>query len=163
MRIIFLDIDGVLNSMSGLIKRGGQSVQDLYVEHIEVLMWLIRKTKSHVVITSTWRLGKSVDDLKQLFYNYGVPSKYIIDKTERLSGKQRGEEIKLWLDTTDKDIEGFVVIDDDSDMDAIRSNFVKTQHDYGLTYTEALKCFEILTGKDGIVLLREDHEDYEAD
>ena len=155
MRIIFLDIDGVLNSMSGLIFRGGQSLQDLYTEHISVLIWLLRKTDAKIVVSSTWRIGKSVSDLKQLFYNYGLPSKYIIDKTDRLSGEQRGKEIKLWLDETEHNIESFVILDDDSDMDGVEKYHVQTKHDYGLTYVEALECFEILTGRKGIELLRD--------
>ena len=57
------------------------------------------------------------------------------------------EEIKQWLDECETYIESFVVIDDDSDMDAVRDNFVQTNGDYGLTYVEAFKCLEVLNGK----------------
>jgi hypothetical protein len=82
-----------------------------------------------------------------LFYNYGLPSKYIIGKTPRLTGKQRGEEIKKWLDNYQGNVESFVVLDDDDDMDAVYDNFVQTKHDYGLTYVEGFKAIEILNGK----------------
>lgn len=147
MKVIFLDIDGVLNSWNGLIPRGGQSLKDIYIEHIEVLRWLLKKTDARIVVSSTWRRGRSVDDLRQLLYNYGLPSKYIIDKTPTL-GTQRGDEIKAWLNNSKEEIESFVVIDDDGDMDAVEENFVQTKGDYGLTYVEAYQCIKILTGKE---------------
>ena len=147
-KIIFLDIDGVINSMSGLYMRGGQSIMDLYVEHIQVLKWILDKTDARIVISSTWRIGMTVEELKRMFYNYGLPSRYIIDKTPRFTGEQRGFEIKHWLDNCDVDVESFVVLDDDSDMDAVRDNFVQTKHDYGLTYVEGFKAVEMLNGKE---------------
>jgi hypothetical protein len=148
VKVIFLDIDGVINSMSGLYMRGGQSVMDLYVEHIQVLKWILDKTDARIVISSTWRIGMTVEELKRMFYNYGLPSRYIIDKTPRFTGEQRGFEIKHWLDNCDVDVESFVVLDDDNDMDVVRDNFVQTKHDYGLTYVEGHKAVEMLNGKE---------------
>jgi hypothetical protein len=150
MKIIFLDIDGVLNSMNGLFLRGGQSRMDLYTEHMQVLRWILDRTDARIVVSSTWRLGRSVEDLKQLFYNYGLQSRFIIDKTPYLSGEQRGVEIKQWLDENGEahEVESFVVIDDDDDMDVVRDNFVQTNHDYGLTYVEAHTVLGVLNGKE---------------
>lgn len=160
MKIIFLDIDGVLNSMNGLIKRGGQSLMDLYVEHIAILREILYITDARIVISSTWRKGRTVEQLKQLFYNYELPSKYIIDKTPSLKGKEivingktysdtkRGHEIEKWLeDNKELDIEEFVILDDDSDMANLMDKLVQTDYDYGLTYIHAEEVIKRLSGK----------------
>jgi len=159
MKVIFLDIDGVLNSMSGLFMRGGQSLMDLYVEHIQVLKWVLDHTDARVVISSTWRKSRTIEELRQLFYNYGLPSRYIIDKTPVIAGVQRGEEIKTWLESAEPSIESFVVLDDDSDMDAVRDNFVQTHFDHGLTYAEGMKAICVLNNCEAIDVLRGDGRD----
>jgi hypothetical protein len=148
MKIIFLDIDGVLNSMNGLYLRGGQSRMDLYTEHMQVLRWILDRTDARIVVSSTWRMGRTVEELKQLFYNYGLQSRFIIDKTPYLSGQERGDEIGEWLQMTSHEIESYVIIDDDADMNIYTPALVQTNGDYGLTYVEAHEVLGVLNGKE---------------
>lgn len=140
MKIIFLDIDGVMNSFNGIIKRGGQALRDLHEEHFEVLKWIIQQTNARIVISSTWRIGNTLEDLKEIL-NPHINSEIIIDKTPNLH-KERGNEIQAWLDNNSQFvIESFVILDDDSDMVHLtEDHLVQTKDDYGLTYIEGYKA-----------------------
>jgi hypothetical protein len=154
VRIIFLDIDGVLNSMNGLIRRGGQGLIDIYPEHCDVLDWILSHDKEiRIVISSTWRLHYSLKEFQTLFGMYHRISKNIIGCTPRLPEERRGTEIQKWLhDNEDKyDITDFVILDDDSDMLHLKdSHLIQTNGDYGLTYVEAYDVLDRFKDKDYI-------------
>ena len=58
----------------------------------------------------------------------------IISKTPRFPGERRGKEIKHWLDHFSQNIDAFVVIDDDSDMEPLMDNLIKTSSKVGLDW-----------------------------
>ena len=58
----------------------------------------------------------------------------IIGRTKRL-GTDRGIEIQQWLDDNkDLDIEKFVILDDDMDMEHLLRHLVHTDTNIGMTY-----------------------------
>lgn len=64
MKIIFLDIDGVLNSESYFGTVGYLSSSDIYYKQIDLcavqlLKKIIDKTKAGIVLSSCWRIGKT--------------------------------------------------------------------------------------------------------
>lgn len=63
--------------------------------------------------------------------------------TPVLPGKSRGAEIKAWLAEC-AEIESFVILDDDSDMDDLSDRLVKTKTDEGLLATHILEIIKIL-------------------
>ena len=122
MKIIFLDIDGVLNynNFKSETKTGSMFVSD---KKMEILKKIIEETNAKIVLSSTWRKGwKDLDlglpsclasdfiELRDKFKEYELE---FYDKTPILSYymTRRGEEINLWLDKH-KEVEGFVIIDD---------------------------------------------------
>ena len=135
MKIIFLDVDGVLNSSND--KFSTELETD---SHLLLLKELVDKTNSKIVLTSSWRkipkLRKVVDTkLKNLNIE-------IIGETKSLPGT-RGSGIKEWL--KDKEVESFVILDDDSDMDELTStNLVKTDYNIGLQKEDIEKALKIL-------------------
>ena len=71
MNIIFLDVDGVLNSMRKLIELYEQTGKPHSGNNfpfdekcLENLKILVKETSSKIIVTSTWR--KSKDDMKVL-------------------------------------------------------------------------------------------------
>ncbi|HET8550879.1 MAG TPA: HAD domain-containing protein [Gammaproteobacteria bacterium] len=130
--IIFLDIDGVLNSSEYVHARGGampprwlivrhgptlaHEVWDIAPTLLGRLRQLVEDTGARIVISSTWRLGQSPDHFHLLFERRGwpLPRETIIGCTPTLRGL-RGNEIATWIETA-----GFtgpyVILDDDSDM-----------------------------------------------
>lgn len=114
MKIIFLDIDGVLNSYKYDIQRGADG-GNIDCSRLELLRELIFRTGAKVVLASTWRnhwdptgvfTDKSGMILEATFKLYDVE---LFDKTPTLN--DRASEIKAWLDKN-RDVESFVILDD---------------------------------------------------
>ena len=59
--------------------------------------------------------------------------------------RQRGNLIMEWLDAH-PDVTEYVVLDDNSDMDAVWEHFVQTSMDVGITDADATRAIEILNG-----------------
>jgi hypothetical protein len=128
LRIIFLDIDGVLNCQVFYDKAGTREFDresNICKERVSWLNDLCKETGAKVVISSSWRQGRTVEELQTLFNNCGATFE-IIDKTPvaRSDGGVRGNEIYKWLvDNIEKlsgvkyyEYKDYVIIDDDSDM-----------------------------------------------
>ena len=68
----------------------------------------------------------------------------IFSCTPKIPGP-RGDEIKKWLiDNRNLGIEGFVILDDDSDMNELMDHLCNTSWDYGLTPLDVIQAKEIL-------------------
>ena len=149
-RIIFLDIDGVLNcqiffenhfSSKKILRKKVQTKEmdkaDYYKSQlcVERIMWLNKlcaDTKANVVISSTWRKNKTVDELQEILNNSGATFK-IIGKTGIDESRIRGVEINSYLGNLNANYE-YVIIDDDSDMLLQQQhNFFQTDNYSGLT------------------------------
>lgn len=145
MKIIFLDIDGVLNSWAFWerkpIPEGAYNHNDLPamadamldVEAVVRLNTLIERTGAVVVVSSTWRRLYGRTQLQEVLGLAGFKG-IVIDKTPCLGGL-RGHEIQDWLNYRAKrraDVEAFVIIDDDSDMAHLMPNLVQTTCATGL-------------------------------
>ena len=172
MKIIFLDIDGVLNSEKWYKERfdkklypnlEGYPLCEFDPLTIEQLNLLTDKTNAKIVISSTWRMGRTIDELKKLFEEVGIKGE-IIGVTPHLTfsdghGVDRGNEIKRWIDLNcirwwdkmlsqkEKDItlESYVILDDDPDMLLEqKDNFVRTSWRDGLTALHTRKAIKIL-------------------
>jgi len=178
MKVIFLDFDGVLNHENWYerryksIKSGeceASTESDIDPESVENLNYIIRETGAKVVVSSTWRLGHTTEELGNILKECGFVGE-VIDKTPRIIYKHndstyvidRGVEIKHWLkdkgfqrinwskdrqkEWIDKsDVENYVILDDDSDMlYGQREHFILVSRKFGLTKEIANKCIDIL-------------------
>ncbi len=157
-KIIFLDFDGVLNSQLWYVStKGNRERDDLDKEAIGFLNNLIKKTGAKVVVSSTWRLGRSIQELQDILNRNGFEGE-VIDKTKDLrygdggAWSVRGNEIHCWLDEnatkfgfSQFDFKHYVIFDDDSDMlYCQRNNFIQTDGYVGLTPTNTYKAEKIL-------------------
>lgn len=147
--IIFLDIDGVLNSKiyyETLNKERTTRHDDICPERLKWLNKLCLETDSLVVITSTWRIGKSIEELRKIFFDCGSTF-YILDKT-KVTGYERGTEISLWLEENRHiKFKNYVIIDDDSDMLLEQQqHFFQTDNYVGLTPNVCYRIKRFLMG-----------------
>lgn len=138
-KIIFLDIDGVLNrSLPPEDINKYKSDEDeaprslLLMECIENLNWIIRETQSQVVLSTDWRQWCTIPDLQQQFEEAGFCGK-IIGKTPIIDGVERGYEIMGWLHSYGEAVQSFVILDDRSDMGPYSEQLIQTEWDIGLT------------------------------
>jgi len=155
MKVLFLDVDGVLNSHMGLIKRGGQSLMDVYEEHVNILEWTLERCKDDVkiVVSSTWRLPyieeNDVEGIAlELFSDNTFLFNSVIGMTPRFNGKKRGAEIHHWALENSLSSNDFVILDDDSDMVPCMDRLVQVDNTYGLTHVSAVEVLEKFYGKE---------------
>ena len=118
-KIVFLDIDGVLNSMDYFGRtKDCKGYTEINPEKVKLLKEIVDRTGAEIVLSSTWRdLGKRKNEPEHRMYTYLTDTlkEYgmeIIDHTPYI-GHDRPKEIRAWLDNQqDKDIQ-FVSLDDD--------------------------------------------------
>lgn len=106
MKVIFLDIDGVLNSKNTPNPRQFPYVVDPKL--LKRLKRLLERTGAKVVLSSTWRYDPAgIFSAK----HWGVP---FVDVIPDIPKKARRDEILMWLKHHPK-VKRFVVIDDEDD------------------------------------------------
>ena len=140
-RVIFLDIDGVLAPIRRWDRYG-----DLDPACIRVLNEIAASGRAAVVVSSTWRHGKTVADLQEMLEAVGFTGR-VLDKTPSdLAGAGRGEEIAAWLAT--HPVGGYVIIDDHADMGELRTHLVQTNPAHGLQPADAPRAIAMLRRPD---------------
>jgi hypothetical protein len=150
IKIIFLDVDGVLNVIpQGFDEFGGI----FHPQFVDNLTHVIEMTEAKIVVSSSWRQS-GLDFIKNMWEKRGYPGE-VIDVTPSLYLKRggcivfyndklqrhptesvggysipRGCEIEYWLDHESEKfgfVENFVILDDDTDfLYSQRNNLVIT-------------------------------------
>lgn len=151
-RVLFLDIDGVLNSRRTHHALGQYPME---LEHLagmsdpvalRMLQRLCDSAGVSVVLSSAWRKIYAFEDVGKAL---GLP---IIDATCDWCRKgltQRGEEIQEWLDRH-PDVEHWAIVDDGNDMlPSQQSRFVRTSEREGLTFGAFLRICSLLQASPG--------------
>lgn len=143
MKVIFLDVDGVLNSDSYFerTKNEKNTRDELDENNILVLKSIIDETNALVVVTSTWKELKIYSLLKETLSKYNIS---IYDKTIHLN-YQRGNEIRQYLST--HNIDNFIIIDDEvfPDFNNLTEYLIKTDfYNGGLTNIHKEKSIKLL-------------------
>lgn len=154
MKIVFLDVDGVLNSEQLMNRLGPKLWGDgtvLDVRAIERLNYLTACTEAKIVISSSWRLFYEWDELVSILKDNGVKAE-VIDKTPRFSYDDRADEIWAWLDNTQENVETYVILDDDrlerkrdSSDPVLDMHFVRTSWFDGLQDRHVEAAIKILS------------------
>jgi len=160
--VIFLDIDGVLNS-NFWNENHQREISDgtlIDEEKIGILAILVKETDSLIILHSGWRiwfdtdltpLRKESQRLVDMFTKEGIQIEGItpdltteeIRRTKKFS-LVKAEEILLWV-KMHEDISGWVVIDDlDLHNETIEAHQVKTDATVGLTVEDVEKAKKIL-------------------
>ena len=135
--MIFLDIDGVLAPIRRWDRYG-----DLDPACIQVLNEIVARGGADVVVSSTWRYGKTVTELQETLEAQGFTG-CVLDKTPTgAPGADRGEEIAAWL--AEHAVGGYVIIDDHVDMGELRTHLVQTHPAHGLQPADVPRAIAIL-------------------
>jgi hypothetical protein len=150
VRVLFLDIDGVLNHCNFLMGRGGRRFATEDEENLAMLdpvaclrlERVLAATGAVIVLSSSWRIRTKPPAMESLLHRRGVASARVIDETPTrvraapdsplVFAAARGHEIQGWLDTTAHDVDSFAIVDDTSDMAHLRDRLVLTSWAAGM-------------------------------
>jgi hypothetical protein len=136
-RVVFLDIDGVLAPIRRWDRYG-----DLDRACIQVLNEIVSGGRADVVVSSTWRYGRTVAELQAMLDAQGFTGR-VLDKTPTgAPGADRGEEIAAWL--AEHPVGGYVIIDDHADMGELRARLVQTHPAHGLQPADAPRAIAMV-------------------
>lgn len=139
MKVLFLDVDGVLNNFHQ--RNFGEVFSSPSCAALNTIIQAVPDLK--IVISSAWRIW-GLKYMQNLLTKNGIEraDEIVIDLTGREQGI-RGYQIQCWLDRN-PGVTSFVILDDESDMGELMNKLVKTNSFVGLTTTEAEKAIELL-------------------
>lgn len=150
MKVIFLDIDGVINNWTDLDILFEEcedssiysSIDGFSKKSIDVVKKMENELGAKIVLCSTWRKDEHIDEVKKVFN--------IFDRTPVLTGKTyrdhlfkyseyipRHIEIQSWLDDHEN-VTNFVILDDDPDAsnEILKPHHLLIHDEFGLDETD---------------------------
>lgn len=165
MLAVFLDFDGVINRGAGRWQR----------PLVEQLNRITQRTGAKIIVHSSWRWGRSLDELRKVLtaYHLGVPVTgevydvcpsalhyktsggiYISDgnfaafKGDIETNDERAIAIQRWLNEHPGEVERFVILDDSPNLGHFvgTPEFIQTVQYIGLTPEQADKAIQHLKG-----------------
>lgn len=146
-KIIFLDVDGVLNSenfnrwLRDHHEKRYYGYELLDQKAILCLQDIVFTTGADIVLSSSWRLSRSCSKrLAEQLLPYDLR---FVDRTVSIPHEDRGSEIKEWLGRHPY-VTHFVILDDDSDMGDLMDHLVKTSFQSGLLPSDTWRAIKIL-------------------
>jgi hypothetical protein len=162
-KVIFLDIDGVLNTKWWYTQMDRNTPKDKYgyafdPRSVANLKKILDNTRADIVISSSWK-SFGLSELEEMWQDRGLPGKLIGITPNSVSDEMllnadldhmelfhiRGMEIKEWLDKHGKNVSHYVIIDDmDNFLLDQKSHFVQTDPEVGITEEDANMAIKIL-------------------
>lgn len=139
MKILFLDIDGVVNCATTAQRHRGFIGIDPYMA---ILVDRIKQaTGCVVVLSSTWRLD--INSRKEVMeqctsFIATTPRTFLMEEESPVGRlwSHRGDEIKAWIDDNREDIDQYAILDDDTaagSLPELAPNYFRTYWEEGLT------------------------------
>ena len=130
MKVIFLDIDGVVNTSAnkwetGRVKFRGKRCIPTNKEPKRTLVKLVKwmlENDAYFVMSTSWGRNSVAEVWNKILRNYGLKKDLVISRTSLRQDGTRGLEILEWLEKWNTDevgkhgkerVESYVVIDDD--------------------------------------------------
>lgn len=164
-KIIFLDFDGVLNSVRSVVA-DKKCVNALNAKHailaghtitsgfdpiaVKLIWRIMEQTDAFIVVSSAWRKTINLSDIRNIFHTeFGWPDggdERIIGVTGRRDNGFRGHEVQDWIDNHTVGIRNFqyIIIDDSGDFhDHQFKRFVQTDPYNGLSYEDYKKALQL--------------------
>ena len=157
MKIVFLDFDGVLNSVIYDRERDKSTNTNIDESRVCLLKQIIDETNAKIVLSTSWRRhwDKNIENcdnigvwINTIFSKFGLQ---IFDKTPYLSfGAGRKAEVLSWIEFSSEPIESYVILDDYAlGWEELGDRLVKTSPyiGRGLEKGHVKKAIEILNNK----------------
>jgi hypothetical protein len=163
MKVLFLDVDGVLNASERVVKGDpGFFLPDWVIPKcMEHVNRIINETGARVVFTSTWRCDKTIPECRTMLEEVGLVKDSFFSCTPELDTcgattvqacerEHRGREILDWLRNYQavygQPIEAWCVLDDDdgAGVEPVRDHLVLTDSFRGVTRRKREQAIKML-------------------
>lgn len=148
MKVLFLDIDGVVNPFQ--TDENGNVVTKFDDRCISNLSKIVEETRCSIVISSTWKVPNHLMDILEEELFPKLPKGCVAGCTYTfIPQRRREEEITKYLAEHAGEIDNYVIVDD---YDFELKSFLNSGHCVitdalaGLTEDDADKCIAILNG-----------------
>jgi hypothetical protein len=149
MKLIFLDVDGVLNGCDTREKVLGDDncfYDGIDTPKMDLLKEIIDKTDAYIIVSSSWRLYDNfMSHLENKLGDYVTRIKGITPTRLTFSYPYRYQEIQEWFQQN-KHPDKFIILDDmvEKMVETFGDSYFQTNEDIGLTKQIANKCIEFL-------------------
>lgn len=150
--IVFLDFDGVVETIYWEKAEDGSWSYNVHksgreeLNNKQAIGWLNELYKVvpyDVVVSSTWRIGMTEQQLQDLLINSGFNKDIKVIGMTPIEYQPRGYEIEQWLE--ENNFKGkFIIIDDDSDMCHLLPFLIRTDCQLGFTIYDFNKAKRLL-------------------
>ena len=158
MKVIFLDIDGVLNSEEFLKNNKNEMIDR---NNVNILKSIISKTEAVILMSSGWRLWfddnmMPKDGESQCLYDilcqaniklFGKTPDFSTEeiRTKKTFSHVKAKEIIAWL-SEHEEANKYVVLDDlDLKNEEINSHLVRTNAQVGITEDDAMRVIDMIS------------------
>lgn len=170
LRLLFLDVDGVLNDQHTIASSKAQVPNDrkaqmfnmIDTKYVDRLNTLVDRANATIVLSSSWRyLFTDMAELREFFVSVGVDGTIFARTPRGFPGQKfsesslRGLEIQHFLNsiTPVRDVESIVILDDNADMVHLKHRLVQTNGFregllVGLTDEDVEKAVKLFDVKD---------------
>lgn len=140
MKVLFLDIDGVCNSLEYAQRNGMNLWHKTDPELVKLVQQIIKATDCKVVLSSTWRLYPEARAVVKRDVCRFIDCTRDMQAGAKRGVVERGMEVQEWLDRH-HEVSQYAIIDDDADFLPNQWLF-KTTWEKGLTpeIAEAVIC-----------------------
>ena len=142
MKIVFCDIDGVLNSELGFENNGVSGIEE---DKLSLLKSLLDKTEGELVITSKMRFKSMQESRLKTIKEAGIAIKDAF-QSDPYSVTSKAAEVLGYLQNKAKGCQSFIVLDDNDDgfTDSVGDRFLKINARTGLTKEDVEKAIALL-------------------
>jgi hypothetical protein len=149
MNVLFLDIDGVLNSKrwyndrpyEPITGRLSEMAQSIDPEAVGRVNRIAEVTGCVIVLSSSWRCLDPIANIDRALQYRGLET-HLYGATPSI-GTPRGAEIEAWLAMCPT-LDGWAILDDDSDMEPHMYELVQTDSRYGMLDEHAERVIRLL-------------------
>lgn len=144
MKVLFLDIDGVLNNLE-FLKALGDTItfEDMIMpEKVSLLNKIVEEHDFTVVLSTAWRYAFPSSEIERLLRKLGFKHT-IHSTTPKSESGQREDDVKMWLEKFHR-VKEFVILEDAYDMGTLEPRTVKTDVNVGLTVDHVQQVRELM-------------------
>jgi hypothetical protein len=142
MKVLFLDVDGVLNTRPGSLDE----------DKLSLLREIVDQTGCEICVSSSWRTVEyMMRKLVAALLNWGIPRYFVTPELKETPlawgfqmARPRNEEIFAWLHTRRETVETYCILDDTKAADTGEGRFVQTDESVGITPEKAKEVVRIL-------------------